>query len=39
MYKNARYKSQFWTDFYEIYMVYAGPLMGEPHCFWKQPTQ
>ncbi len=39
MYKNARYKSQFWTDFHEILMVGTGPLMGEPYYFWKQMAQ
>ncbi len=32
-------RSQFWTDFHEIDMVRAGPLMGEPYCFWKQSVQ
>ncbi len=35
MYKNARYRSHFWTYFHEIHMVGAGPLMDEPYCFWK----
>ncbi len=25
MYKNAQYRSQFWTDFHEIHMVSTGP--------------
>ncbi len=29
MYKNARYRSQFWIDFHEIHMVGAGSLIGE----------
>ncbi len=29
MYKNAPYRSQFWTDLHEIHTVGAGPLMGE----------
>ncbi len=37
--KNARYRSQFWTDLHEIHMVDAGLLMGEPCCFWKQSAQ
>ncbi len=28
MNKNARYRSQFWTDFHEIHVVGAGPLVG-----------
>ncbi len=31
--------SQFWSDFHEIHMVGAGPLMGEPYCLWKQSAQ
>ncbi len=38
MYKNAGYKSQFWTD-HEIYMVGAGPLTGELYGFWKPSAQ
>ncbi len=38
MYKNARYRSQFWTDFHEIHVVGAGSLMGQSYCFWKQPA-
>ncbi len=36
MYKNARYRLQFWTDFHKIHMVGAGPLVGASYCFWKQ---
>ncbi len=39
MYKNKRYRSQFWTDFHETHIVGAGPLMGEPNYFRKQSTQ
>ncbi len=39
VYKKLRYRSQFWSDFHEIHMVGAGPLMGEPNCFWKQSAQ
>ncbi len=30
---------QFWTDFYEIHMVGAGPHMGEPYSCYKQSAQ
>ncbi len=30
MYKNAQYRSQFWTDFHEIYMIGAGLPRDEP---------
>ncbi len=33
---NARYRSQFLTDFHEINMVGMRPHMGEHYCFWKQ---
>ncbi len=33
------YRSQFWSDFHKIHMVGAGPIMGEPYCFWKQSAQ
>ncbi len=33
MYIKLRYKSQFWTNFHEINMVGAGPLMGESYYF------
>ncbi len=36
MYKNAWYRSQFWTNLHEIYMVGGSLLMGEPCCFLKQ---
>ncbi len=39
IYKNAPYRLQVWTNFHEIHMVGAGPLMGEPYCFWKQSAQ
>ncbi len=39
MYKNERYKSQFWINFQEIYMVGAGLPLGEVYCFWKQSAQ
>ncbi len=39
IYKKLRYRSQFWSDFDEIRMVGAGPLMGEPYGFWKQLAQ
>ncbi len=28
-----------WFDFHEILVVGAGPLIGEPYCFWKQSVQ
>ncbi len=39
MYKNGRYRLQFWLDFHEMHMIDAGPLIGEPYHFWKQSTQ
>ncbi len=39
IYMKLRYKSQFWSHFHGIHMVSAGPLMGEPYCFWKQSVQ
>ncbi len=27
---------EFWSDFHEIHLVGAGPLMIEPYSFWKQ---
>ncbi len=33
MYKNARYRWQFWIDFYEIHMVGAGPPMSDSVVF------
>ncbi len=39
MYKNARYRSQFWTDFHEIHKVGAGPPISKTYCFWKQSAQ
>ncbi len=32
MYKNARYRSQFLTDFHSIHMVGVGLLMRKPYC-------
>ncbi len=37
--KKLRCRSQLWTDFHEIHMVGASPLMGETYCFWKQSAQ
>ncbi len=29
IYKKLRYRSQFWSDFHDIHMVGAGPLIGD----------
>ncbi len=39
MYKKYTVQVAFWTDFHEIHTVSAGPLMGEPYCFWKRLAQ
>ncbi len=35
LYKNARYRSQFWTDFREVNMVDAVAPLGELYYFQK----